>query len=138
MILQNMQREIFMQLLIILALLLYDGKSGTQNLLSEVKPVLESIGGEQMREALKSAEEISTVLSAVSELTGAAKQTQPSETQSEFSAFANLFGSGGNASPVSTSTEAANTSPIAFPLKPICNVADKDITYSLSKYITNA
>lgn len=136
MILQNMQREIFMQLLIILALLLYGGKSGAQNLLSEVKPVLESIGGEQMREALKSAEEISTVLSAVSELTGTAKQTQPSETQSEFSAFANLFG--GNASPASTSTEAANTSPIAFPLKPICNVADKDITYSLSKYITNA
>ena len=131
-----MQREIFMQLLIILALLLYGGKSGAQNLLSEVKPVLESIGGEQMREALKSAEEISTVLSAVSELTGAAKQTQPPETQSEFSAFANLFG--GNAPSDSTSTEAANTSPIAFPLKPICNVADKDITYSLSKYITNA
>lgn len=125
-----------MQLLIILALLLYGGKSGAQNLLSEVKPVLESIGGEQMREALKSAEEISTVLSAVSELTGAAKQTQPPETQSEFSAFANLFG--GNAPSDSTSTEAANTSPIAFPLKPICNVADKDITYSLSKYITNA
>lgn len=136
MILQNMQREIFMQLLIILALLLYGGKSGAQNLLSEVKPVLESIGGEQMREALKSAEEISTVLSAVSELTGAAKQTQPSETQSEFSAFANLFG--GNAPSDSTSSEAANTSPIAFPLKPICNVADKDITYSLSKYITKA
>lgn len=136
MILQNMQREIFMQLLIILALLLYGGKSGAQNLLSEVKPVLESIGGEQMREALKSAEEISTVLSAVSELTGAAKQTQPPETQSEFSAFANLFG--GNAPSDSTSSEAANTSPIAFPLKPICNVADKDITYSLSKYITNA
>lgn len=136
MILQNMQREIFMQLLIILALLLYGGKSGAQNLLSEVKPVLESIGGEQMREALKSAEEISTVLSAVSELTGAAKQTQSPETQSEFSAFANLFG--GNAPSDSTSSEAANTSPIAFPLKPICNVADKDITYSLSKYITNA
>lgn len=125
-----------MQLLIILALLLYGGKSGAQNLLSEVKPVLESIGGEQMREALKSAEEISTVLSAVSELTGAAKQTQSPETQSEFSAFANLFG--GNAPSDSTSSEAANTSPIAFPLKPICNVADKDITYSLSKYITNA
>lgn len=136
MILQNMQREIFMQLLIILALLLYGGKSGAQNLLSEVKPVLESIGGEQMREALKSAEEISTVLSAVSELTGAAKQTQSPETQSEFSAFAKLFG--GNAPSDSASTEAANTSPIAFPLKPICNVADKDITYSLSKYITNA
>lgn len=136
MILQNMQREIFMQLLIILALLLYGGKSGAQNLLSEVKPVLESIGGEQMREALKSAEEISTVLSAVSELTGAAKQTQPPETQSEFSAFVNLFG--GNAPSDSTSSEAANPSPIAFPLKPICNVADKDITYSLSKYITNA
>ena len=65
-----MQGNYFMQLLIILALLLYGGKSGAQNILSEVKPVLESIGGDQMREALKSAEEISSVLSAVKEMTG--------------------------------------------------------------------
>lgn len=42
-----------MQLLIILALLLYGG-SNANNVLNEVKPVLESIGGEDMQKALKS------------------------------------------------------------------------------------
>ena len=37
-----------MQLLIILALLLYGGKSNVQNILTEVKPVLETIGGHDM------------------------------------------------------------------------------------------
>ena len=55
-----------MQLLIILAILLYGSKSGSQKLLTEVKPVLESLGGEQIREAIKSAEEISAMLTAVS------------------------------------------------------------------------
>lgn len=53
-----------MQLLIILALLLYGGGNANK-MLSEVKPVLESIGGEEMQKALKSAEEISEVLSLV-------------------------------------------------------------------------
>ncbi len=54
-----------MQLFIILALLLYGGKTQTQNLLQEVKPMLETFGGEELKEALKSAEEISQVLTAV-------------------------------------------------------------------------
>ena len=41
MILQNMQGNFFMQLLIILALLLYGGKSGAQNILSEVNNTVE-------------------------------------------------------------------------------------------------
>ena len=112
-----------MQLLIILALLLYGSKSGSQKLLTEVKPVLESLGGEQIREAIKSAEEI-----AVSELTGA-------------NASGSIFG-GGNQNPAAHTTT-ANDAPadaaddaIAFPLKPIGGIADRDITYSLSRYIS--
>lgn len=97
-----------MQLLIILALLLYGGKSGAGNILSEVKPVLESIGGEEVKQALKSAEEISSVLNAVQAM---AQPAAPAD--------------GGNAG------ETVN-----FPLAPISAIADKDITYSLSKYIT--
>ena len=82
-----------MQLLIILALLLYGSKSGSQKLLTEVKPVLESLGGEQIREAIKSAEEISAMLTAVSELTGA-------------NASGSIFG-GGNQAPAAKT--AANT-----------------------------
>ena len=120
-----MQKDFFMQLLIILALLLYGSKSGSQKLLTEVKPVLESLGGEQIREAIKSAEDISAMLTAVSELTGA-------------NASGSIFG-GGNQAPAAktaanTPADAADDA-IAFPLKPIGGIADRDITYSLSQYI---
>ena len=97
-----------MQLLVILALLLYGGSGNAQNILSEVKPMLESIGGEEMKRALESAEEISGVLSAVRALSSEAAQVeQPVKTAStEF-----------------------------FPLAPISQIADKEITYSLSRYI---
>lgn len=108
-----------MQLLIILALLLYGGKSNAQNLLSEVKPVLESIGGEDMKQALKSAEEISTVLSAVKDLTA----TAPDGQWNAAPAFA--------AAPSQTENPA-----IAFPLAPVSNLADRQITYSLSQYVS--
>ena len=118
-----MRGNFFMQLLIILALLLYGGKNGAQNVLKEVKPVIESLGNEEMMQALKSAEEISSVLSVVKELSGG-------DGSGASAAFANSeaddFGGGGG----------AQTSPaIAFPLKPINNIADKDIAYSLSRYI---
>ena len=114
-----------MQLLIILALLLYGGKSGAQNILSEVKPVLESIGGDQMREALKSAEEISSVLSAVKEMTGTGG----------INAVASAFS--GTNTDTSANASFENKPAIAFPLAPINDISDKDITYSLSKYFAN-
>ena len=103
-----MQGKRFMQLLIILALLLYGGNSNAQNILSEVKPMLESIGGEDMKRALESAEEISGVLSAVRALSS---ESTPIEQP------------------------ATKASADYFPLAPISEIADKDITYSLSKYI---
>lgn len=99
-----------MQLLIILALLLYGG-GNAKNMLSEVKPVLESIGGEEMQKALQSAEEISQVLSAVQSFTGV------------------------TGTPTATE-EAPKTCPATFPLAPISAIADRDITYALNKYIT--
>lgn len=114
MILQNMQGIFFMQLLIILALLLFGGKS-SQNMLEEVKPVLENlVGGEEIKEVLKSAEEISSVLSAVSGLASGAGGFAQNPPQPQY----------------------AQNSPIAFPLKPISAIADRDISYSLSRYIS--
>lgn len=103
-----MQGRDFMQLLIILALLLYAGNGNAQNILSEVKPMLESIGGEDMKRALESAEEISGVLSAVRALSSEnTRDEQPvKRAGAEY-----------------------------FPLAPISEIADKDITYSLSRYI---
>lgn len=106
-----------MQLLIILALLLYGGKNNAGNILSEVKPVLETLGGEQMQEALKSAEEISSVLSAVQGFASPANASEPAQSAFNFS---------------SERQQPA----IAFPLAPVSAIADKDITYSLSRYIS--
>ena len=117
-----------MQLLIILALLLYSGKSGAQNLLTEVKPVLESIGGDEIREALKSAEEISNVLSAVSELTGAGNGGTDNGNTANFA-------DSETSSAFTQNSAKTEDGAIAFPLKPISSIADRDITYSLSQYI---
>ena len=107
-----------MQLLIILALLLYGGKSGAQNVLNEVKPVLETIGGDQMKTALKSAEERSSVLEAVKGFTSGEQPQPRNATRNESENQRRDYACGGG-----------------FPLAPIANVADKSITYSLSKYI---
>lgn len=97
-----------MQLLIILALILYGG-GNARNMLSEVKPVLETIGGEDMQKALKSAEEISEVLSAVQSFSGF-RGIQPRSVD-------------------------APRNDSEFPLAPISSIADREITYSLNKYI---
>lgn len=99
-----------MQLLIILALLLYGGGNANK-MLSEVKPVLETIGGEDMQKALKSAEEISSVLSAVQAFKGMPpQQTEPQSYEEK-------------------------SCPLSFPLEPVAAIADKEITYSLNKYL---
>lgn len=112
-----------MQLFIILALLLYGGKSDTQKLLQEVKPVLETIGGDDVKEALKSAEEISEVLSAVRSFTGAQAGAKSQQTTAENSLFNDSTGF------------TADNPAVSFPLAPIAGIADRDITYSLSQYV---
>lgn len=107
-----------MQLLIILALLLFSGNNGGRNVLEEVKPVLESLGGDEMKQALKSAEELSTVISAVQ---GMASSGDSSKAVSAFNFNAN---------------EKTGGSAVNFPLAPISAIADRDITYSLSRYIS--
>ena len=118
-----MQGNFFMQLLLILALLLYGGKRGSNNVMEQVKPVLETFGGEEIKEALKSAEEISGMLTAVQGLAGGG-----------------MFGAG--AQPASQGFSGGNFNggkpDDFFPLAPIAAIADKDITYSLSKYIATA
>ena len=107
-----------MQLFIILALLLYGGKSDVRNVLSEVKPMLESFGDEGMKQALKSAEEISEVISAVQGLTSAMPPATPF-------------------SPATPPAPERSEQPaIAFPLAPVADIADREITYSLSRYIS--
>lgn len=120
-----MQGKDNMQLLIILALLLYGGRGNAQQLLEEVKPVLQEIGGEEMAGALKSAEEISAVLSAVRSFAAESKPDAGAAAQPAAAPAAPVY--------VETAQEKKPT--IAFPLAPINDIADREITYSLSKYI---
>lgn len=115
-----MQGKYFMQLFIILALLLYGGKSGAQNLINEVKPMLETFGGEEVKNALKSAEEISQVITAVRGFTGGTSDTPEFRAESE---------------PAESPVKPSNPD-VSFPLAPISSVANREITYSLSEYFS--
>ena len=119
-----------MQLFIILALLLYGGKGGAQNLLSEVKPMLESFGGEEVKQALKSAEEISQVLSAVRSFAGGAESGQGDPLESAF------FGHSTGSKEDFSEKSGENGGGDFFPLAPIAGVASREITYSLSQYVS--
>ncbi len=80
--------------------------------------MLESFGGSEVQEALKSADEISQVISAVNAFSGS--------------------GNSGGQSVNETFTQHNGTADGSFPLAPILEIADRDITYSLSQYIAQA
>ena len=105
-----------MQLLLVL---LFAFMGGNANALKEVKPVLESLGGKDAVEALSKAEELSGVINAVQAMAGMnAAHANPSHG-----------GSGGKDGGDS------DFSQHGFPLAPITNIADENITYCLSRYI---
>ena len=102
-----------MQLLLLLMLALTGGNA---NALKEVKPVLESLGGKEAVEALNKAEELSGMISAVQAMAGAGATR----------ANTSHAGSGG---------VCGDFAQHGFPLAPISNIADENITYCLSRYI---
>ena len=92
---------------------------GNANAMNEVKPILESFGGKDVSEALCKAEELSSMLNAVQAMTGmGATRAKPSH--------------GGNGGNFSGSGEFSQH---GFPLAPISNIADENITYCLSRFI---
>lgn len=111
-----------MQLFLVIALMLLGGKSGARELLEEVKPVIEELGGEEVKEALKSAEEISEALAAVQNLAGAVQSVSP----------AAAYAADGQSEPAERAKPA-----IAFPLAPVNDIADGEILACLSKYIAS-
>lgn len=107
-----------MQLLVLMLMLMLSGNGAN---VKELQPILESIGGEEASQALKQAEELSGMVSAVQALTGA-------------------VGGKGDVSPAdceSVKEEPAHkNSPCnGYPLAPIASVADERITYCLSRYV---
>ena len=99
-----------MQLILLLALLAMSGNKNDA-ILSDLKPMLENFGGEELKSAISEVEKLSGVLSAVQAVAASAP---PARKQIESE------GSGSD----------------GFPLAPIAAFADRDITYSLSQYIS--
>ncbi|MCD7728620.1 MAG: hypothetical protein LUI60_01735 [Clostridia bacterium] len=98
-----------MQLLAILALLMAGGKGDVSKLFKEAEPVLKSLGGEDMQNVLKQAEDI--------------LQT--------FSVLQAAAGYGGQKSEGKDKERKED-----FPLAPITAIADSEITYRLTRYMT--
>lgn len=108
-----------MQLLILLILLAYGGKTEK---LKEVGPLLESLGGEEMASALKSAQELGTVISAV--------QSAANGDGASLGDITGAFAQEGGSTPA-----VHKEAECGFPLEPIARIADEAITYSLSRYV---
>ena len=109
-----MSKGEFMQLLILLLLAMMGGNANAMN---DVKPILESLGGKDVCDAFSQAEELSSMLSAVQAMTGlGATSAKPQHG-----------GCGGSGS--------GEFAQHGFPLAPISNIADENITYCLSRYI---
>lgn len=109
--LQFMTEVFFMQLLLVLLTVLL---GGNLNAVKEVKPILESLGGgSEIEEALNKAEEISGVINAVRAMAGAQKSEAGQSPAGE-----------------------ENFAQHGFPLAPIARIADENVTYCLSRYIT--
>ena len=105
-----------MQLLVLVLMLML---SGNNTNIKELQPILETIGGEEAAGALKQAEELSDVISAVQSLSAIA---QP----------ANAHGKADGADGGACAEEWTKG---GYPLAPIANIADERITYCLSRYI---
>lgn len=104
-----------MQLLVLVLMLMLSGKNAN---IKELQPILESIGGQEAAGALKQAEELSGVISAVQSLSAMAQPAAHGKADgSEGGACAEEWIKGG------------------YPLAPIANIADERITYCLSRYI---
>ncbi len=107
-----------MQLLALALMLMLAGKGGG---FERFKSIIGELGGEQAADAIKQAEELSEVISAVQSLSSAAATASPEEsvTGAEDAEECGADGGAGE----------------GFPLAPISAIADERITYCLSKYI---
>ena len=136
-----------MQLLLMLVLLLYGGNG---KLLKEFGPLLQSVGGEDIKNVLKEADEINSVLSAFKNGAGGEKGGKGAQDEEPFggSQTANTppsagGGEGAQAGGASQDnckngdmTEGVNDG--QFPLAPIAGIADREILYRLVQYFSSA
>ncbi len=109
-----------MQLLVLVLMMLAAGKKAD---FKELKPILENFGGGEAANAVKKAEELSEMLTAVQSIAAMAA-TAPAPT------------------PATAGEDNVPQQPFAekeegegYPLAPVSGIADERITYCLSRYI---
>lgn len=116
-----------MQLILLIALLLASGKGG-ESLYSEVKPLLESVGGEEVKQALKSAEEFKGVLAALGGMGfGGSGAPQGKNTQE--------YAPNNQTEPGCDGEKEEQAPP--FAMAPIAHIADREIVYRLAQYFSD-
>ncbi len=107
-----------MQLLVLVLMLLMSGKNAD---IQQLKPIIEEFGGGKAADALKQAEELSDMVSAVQALASfpASPDTAPPQD---------------SAQPAGEDNAECNMS--GYPLAPIAGIADETIINCFSRYIT--
>lgn len=117
-----------MQLLVLALMLLMSGKNDN---IKQLAPILESFGGGEAANAIKQAEELSGMLSAVQALTAKYSGKQPQDD----CRAANDCSPHGNINRASCGNDGGKDCGQGYPLAPIAGIADERITYCLSRYI---
>ncbi len=107
-----------MQLLVLVLMMLAAGKKAD---FKELKPILENFGGGEAATAVKKAEELSEMLTAVQSIATMAAATAPAPTPGEDNVPHQPF--------------AEKVEGEGYPLAPVSGIADERITYCLSRYI---
>lgn len=134
-----MRRYKIMQLIVLLALLLYGGKGENAKLFKQFKPLLESVGGDDVKKALKEAEELEGVISAFGNMTHASGTVSPSADREDSEG---TEGGRYEAPAAHKSGDSAdgenNTVGEEFPLAPIAGIADREILYRMVQYFSQS
>lgn len=119
-----------MQLIVLALMLMALGKNAN---LKEIKPILESIGGEQATDVIKQAEELNSVISAVQSFATLTKA--PHEGGMPEGKFTPPYRSDRGCGMSSDGAVGTERGYSCAPLAPISHIADEDITRCLSQYI---
>ncbi|MBE7088880.1 MAG: hypothetical protein E7370_05145 [Clostridiales bacterium] len=113
-----------MQLALILAMLLLGGNNDIFNTLGQIKPVIEELGDENLKSTLSSVEQMGGIINTLS----------GSGLGELFSFNGSQNGSQNSVNGNEGWQKGEPDKSLGFPLKPVCKIADKNITYALSQY----
>lgn len=153
-----------MQLILLIAMLLASGNGG-DTFFQNVKPLLECIGGDDIKNALKSAEEFKGVLAALGSIGGfgqngakqeddtfckgenmdgvcsnAKRRSENTRTYASTNQFSKNnppeYGKNKCGSPCEEECNKSGTAASPFVMAPVVHIADREIVYRLAQYFS--